>query len=265
MYKPHKSLTEVDNNARIWRYMDFAQLCSLMLRKELFFARVNTFEDPHEGIYPEANLDEDILRHEVVERIEKIKTGLEREGCNIDNTIETLTNSIIASIKNASKEREEYAASCWSIGEYDLDFLWKIYCGVNNGVAIRSTGKRMKSCFGNEPRNVVIGKVSYGNERIPEGNAFTVIFHKRTCYEYEKELRAVVWEDEPVPSNNNMKRLFVSDSGEFIKVDPNILIEKIYVSPYSACWFRDVVEAILQRIGYSLVVIRSELLDAPGL
>lgn len=265
MYKPHECLNEVDNNARIWRYMDFAKLCSLMLKKALFFPRVNKFQDPREGIYPEANLDEDITRHEVVERIEKHKEGFQREGCNIDNTIETLTNSRMECIKDAPKDRKEYAASCWHIGEYDLEFLWKIYGRVNNSAAVQSTVERLKSCFKNEHRNLYIGAVMYGNERISEGNAFTVIFHKRTCYEYEKELRAVVWEDEPVPSNNNMKKLFVSDSGEFIKVDPNILVEKIYVSPYSDCWFRDVVEATLQRIGYSLKVIRSELLDAPSL
>jgi len=44
------------DDAKIWRYMDFSKLVSMLEDKALFFARADAFEDAFEGSYPLANV-----------------------------------------------------------------------------------------------------------------------------------------------------------------------------------------------------------------
>ena len=41
--------SEPEDTATLWRYMSFAKFCSLLERKELFFALVGDMEDKYEG------------------------------------------------------------------------------------------------------------------------------------------------------------------------------------------------------------------------
>ena len=55
--------TPSDENVTIWRYLDFTKFVSLLDRQQLFFARVDTLDDPFEGSYPKGNI---VLRQENV-------------------------------------------------------------------------------------------------------------------------------------------------------------------------------------------------------
>lgn len=41
-----------NENAKIWRYMDFTKFVNILETKSLFFVRSDKFEDPYEGSYP---------------------------------------------------------------------------------------------------------------------------------------------------------------------------------------------------------------------
>ena len=45
-----------NENAKIWRYMDFTKLVSLLEKRALFFCRSDKLGDPFEGSYSQANI-----------------------------------------------------------------------------------------------------------------------------------------------------------------------------------------------------------------
>jgi len=57
MYVECPNLEKPKNeNATIWRYMDFTKFVSLLDRRELFFSRTDRLGDPFEGSCPRKNL-----------------------------------------------------------------------------------------------------------------------------------------------------------------------------------------------------------------
>ena len=58
MYRKHSAFMEpADEDIKVWRYIDFTKLISLIDTSCLFFARVDKFQDPFEGSWPKINID----------------------------------------------------------------------------------------------------------------------------------------------------------------------------------------------------------------
>jgi len=74
--------------------------------------------------------------------------------------------------------------------------------------------------------------------------------YKRKSYEHEKELRAVIM------NRNNSQ-------GKIVKVDLNILINRVYVAPNSKKWFYELLKKTLVRFGLSKEVINSVIDKSP--
>lgn len=56
LFEPHHVFEPLTNqNAKIWRYMDFAKFVSMLEKNTLFFVKANKFEDPYEGTVPKFN------------------------------------------------------------------------------------------------------------------------------------------------------------------------------------------------------------------
>lgn len=50
MYKEHPIfIPPVNPDIKLWRYIDFTKLVSLLSREQLFFSRADKFADPFEG------------------------------------------------------------------------------------------------------------------------------------------------------------------------------------------------------------------------
>jgi len=90
--------------------------------------------------------------------------------------------------------------------------------------------------------------------------------HKRESFEHEHELRAFIMKH-PKPQENgkiNFKTApNVFGNGEFVDVDLNTLIEKVFISPDAQDWFKDLVTSALQKYKYRITPVRSDLNDAP--
>ena len=91
---------------------------------------------------------------------------------------------------------------------------------------------------------------------IPDGNLNYQIIHKHKAYSYEDELRLIYkvpevkridfdWEKE----DNN--------SGINIKLDLNILIDDIVLSPYSPEWFTELVQDLMFKYGLNKQIRKS--------
>lgn len=245
MYKEHPVFEKPKNeNAKIWRYMDFTKFVSLLDKSALFFTRADRLGDPFEGSYSRANIK---LRPEVYK--EKIPL----------NQLENLSQFYKILIKHT-------AINCWHLSEYE-SAMWNLYLKSNKGIAIRSTFDLLKTSLKDENHDVFIGKVKYidfEKDWMPEGNTLYPFVHKRKSFEHEKELRAII-QGFRYKKNGKLdwsKPLF--DDGIYVQLDLDVLIDKIYLAPASPKWLFELVKSITKKYKLDKDVLQSSLDDVPA-
>ena len=155
--------------------------------------------------------------------------------------------------------------NCWHINEYESAALWGLYLKGREGIAIRSTFDCLKSCLKDEGHHIFIGKVKYidyEKDWLPEGNSLYPFVHKRTSFEHERELRAVIQE---LPSKGGKLDLSKPsfEDGLYVPVDLDVLIENIYLAPTSPKWLFDLVESVTEKYRLNKDVLQSSLDDKP--
>ncbi|MCK4361685.1 MAG: DUF2971 domain-containing protein [Dehalococcoidia bacterium] len=245
MYKEHPVFEKPrDENATIWRYVDFTKFVSLLDKKTLFFARADGLGDPFEGSYSKANVK---LRPEVYK--DKITP----------NELKYLGQFWKKFIKCT-------AINCWHLNEYESAAMWKLYLKSNEGIAIRSSFNRLKSCFKDENHDIYIGRVKYidyEKDWMPEGNSFYPFVHKRKSFEHEQELRAIIQKFSHSKNGeiNLSKPPF--DDGIYVQVDLDVLVDKIYVAPTSPQWLLGLIKSVTKVYKLDKEVLQSTLDDVP--
>lgn len=246
MYKEHPVFEKPKNeNAKIWRYVDFTKFVSLLDKSALFFTRADTLGDPFEGSYSRANIE----RRPVIYG-EKSKTP--------QGILTTLSKFLQALPKFT-------VINSWHLNEYESAAMWKLYLKSNEGIAIRSTFNRLKSCFKDENHDIHIGRVKYidyEKDWMPEGNTFYPFLHKRKSFEHELELRAVIQE---VPSKDGKIDLSKPpfDEGVYVSVDLDVLIDRIYLAPTSPRWLFELVNSVTRKYELKKEVLQSTLDEVP--
>lgn len=266
-YSEHPEFTPPSaENAKIWRYMDLAKFLSLIESESLYFVRLDQLSefDPFEGYYTNLNLEFDKLEFENMSEQWKKLTGIN------DKKI----FDVIALGNKNTRDMVKYHRSAsfvnsWHIKEHESAAMWKIYLSNNEGIAIQSTFKKLiNSMESYDDFEIHIGKIKYINydtEVIPMGNTLSPFIYKRKSFEYEDELRALIWT--PQHGKNNMldpeKNKFKDTFGLNVPVDIDILIEKIYVSPNAPKWILEVIEKIVKRFELKKEVTQSDLALKP--
>jgi len=241
MYKDYPAVFEKpkDENAKIWRYMDFSKLVSLLDMSKLFFPRADKLGDPFEGSYPRGNV---ILRPITYKDVPKDKLG-------------TLSEFYRIFVKFT-------AISCWHLNEYESAAMWKLYLKSNEGIAIQSTFSRLKSSFLDENHTIYIGKVKYidyDKELISREGYPSAFVHKRKSFEHEQELRAVI--QSFIRKRNgeiNWSKPPFKD-GLYVSVNLDTLIEKVYLAPTCPNWLLELVKSVTRTYGLSKDVLSSAL------
>ena len=126
--------------------------------------------------------------------------------------------------------------NCWHENEYESEAMWKLYTiSLEQGIAIKTNYKRLYTSLGKSP-SLVIGRINYidfDNNFAGVNNSF---WFKRKSFEHEREVRVICCD-----------RSSQDDLGKLIPVDLNKLIDKIYVSPTSQVWFKELVEDLLSK------------------
>ena len=248
MHKKHPRVEKSTNeNAKIWRYLDFAKFVSLLDRQALFFCRADKLSDPFEGSFSKANLE---LRPESYERMPKPAQEMMDKRCDPS----------LKEMKNVT------CINCWHINEYESAAMWKLYLKSKEGIAVQSTWKRLRESF-NERDEIYIGKVKYTDYRdevVREEHPIFPFFHKRKSFEYERELRAAI---QRVPMPFAQREIDKTGQeigdGKYVSVDLDVLIKKIFVSPKAPKWFRELVRSVVGRYNVSKEVSQSSLSSDP--
>jgi len=230
-----------NENAKMWRYLDFTKFISILDRKALFFVRADRLSDQFEGSYSFSKDFNSLLKK------------LTPQQKDILITLPKFVSEFVY-------------VNCWCLSEYESSAMWKLYLKSNEGIAIQSTYKRLSECFSENSvyrKDIEIGKVKYieyGKDLMPP-NIYLSFLYKRKSFEHEKELRAIIVLISNEQTEEPKKDL--ACSGIYIPIDLDILIEKIYVSPTAEEWFKDLVESIVKKYKLKKVVVQSDLAKDP--
>jgi len=201
----HRINHTMEENMRIWRYMEMPKFSLLLSRKKLWFSRGDLLGDEHEGSYPECMVSKRESKWSTDELNETISSG-SQEG------------------------RKHTYVSCWTRQDPESFAMWKIYTQNATGIAIQSTIGRLANCFLRRPndlferRDVRIEPIEYDLDKIkdmPEEDNFERFQHKLKAYHYEKEVRV------RLTSEHTFEEPRI---GFELGVDLNVLFEKIYLS-----------------------------------
>lgn len=238
MYSAELLFDVPDEHTTIWRYMDFTKFVSLLDKKALYFTRSDKFDDTFEGAIPKLTIK-----------------AREAEVLGLETHLAEETLKVMS--QGSRKVREWIFVNCWHINTIESAAMWEQYGQKNKGIAIQSTFARLRDSLSSSNHIMHIGMmnyIDYAKDMIPDGNAFHALFCKRRSFEHEHELRAVFLK----PSVTND-----SPSGLDISCELNILIDKIFVSPESPNWYRQLVNSILQKYGLDREAKRSKLDEDP--
>ena len=237
-----------DEEVKVWRYMDFTKLISLIDTRRLFFTRTDMFNDPFEGSYPRINVEARAYAPEDMPDEGKVKY------------LEAMNK-----MGDTNKQWPRYTAiSCWHMNEFESAAMWSLYLKSDEGIAVQSTFKKLKKSIIDDQK-IYLGTVryiDYEKDHIDGGNILGPFLHKRKSFEHERELRGLIMKWPTGSDGINFEEETI-EGGIPIKVDLEELIEKIYVAPNAPGWFVNLVKTAVKRYGYDIEVIHSEMNNTP--
>jgi len=161
--------------------------------------------------------------------------------------------------------------NCWYISDHESAAMWNLYAQTKEAIAIQTTYEKLHLAMASDCYIGEVKYIDYKNDVIPISNAFNPHMIKRKAFEHERELRAII-QDHETPSKRSEDGggkehdySVVNDkNGLAIEIDPIQLIDSVFVAPMCSGWFKNLVESICVRSGFSSTsVITSELDEEP--
>jgi hypothetical protein len=231
MIKASNHLKKVDDKTIIWRYMDFVSLYHLITTGKIYFRRLDKYSDKLEGTLCEKTQKE--LYHH---RHSFLSTSKDEAEIWAKNEILNIENFKAWTLSNS-----------WIMNETDSFAMWKIYC-PQNGIAIKSTVEKLKRSLEENKHEIYIGAVNYEIVKYPDLNQFTVSTNKRKYYSFENEIRALMINQFNVEKDGAKNRWIPQYyDGLEVPIDLSLLIDSIYVSPFTGKWFLDCVKKLVKE------------------
>lgn len=245
--------SDINDDAKLWRYMDFTKLVSLLSTSTLYFPRSDQFKDVFEGkIY---GYGEEDARNTIEKLIDSPNTSE-----NFKRHSRSIVEQVVKSVYDRSeKDRKNVFVNCWHLNEYESAAMWDLYLKNEEGIAIQTTFNRLKKSLGACEEEIFIGKVKYidpAKYKNLNNSFIEPFFTKRLSFSHEKEVRLVY-----APVIDAYDEQFQDESimGKNIRMNLDELIEKVYISPDAAPWFVEVVRVVLEKFDVNAEIIHSDL------
>jgi len=146
--------------------------------------------------------------------------------------------------------------------------MWKLYSTTNESVCLQGTFGRLRHVLDADIHIGMINYISYELDKIPAGNTFWPLMHKRKSFEHERELRAIwtkidkISEAGPAVASGHEYQT-APETTIWKRVNLESLVESVFISPTAKPWFTDLVKGVLMRYGLSLPVRQSDLAAEP--
>ena len=235
-----------NSNMMIWRYLDLPKLIDFLQTKSLHFARSDTLSDPLEGSLTKGN----IMDRE--QQLQAVSNDQEE-----DLTPEEIRQKIRESHQYAAHfGRQTIYINCWHGGETESAAMWRQYGTAAGSIAIQSTYERLVSALPDESYIGLVQYMDYSNpeNQIPWGNLMSPFMYKRKEFEYEKEVRAFIWNTEDIKVENLPR-------GIKVNIDIDEVIETIRVQPTTPewKWIRTTIEKLLNQYNCGTKVMKSQI------
>lgn len=242
----------------LWRYMSLEKFANILAKKSLFFARVDTFEDPFEGVLPPP-LEQ--LYQSYMDDLNK----------DVQQAVFKLWNNV----------RKHSMCSSWYCGKHQSMAMWEKHHMRNSGVAIKTNMGNLKNSLPCQP-DIFIGKIKYKFESpdileaLDTNTIYSALFYKRESFEHENEVRAIIDNSQLIDELFKGKRAVspeelinldfpeIPEKGTKLEIDVATLISKVFTSPYTDQWVADTVKSMVRKYGYKFNVCRSNILDKPN-
>lgn len=273
-----RSFSLPSESTLLWRYIDFGKFVSMLLTKSLYFTKISKFNDPFEGaigiLDNKSSYDKSMIfalvvaqltaptknrpplppSKEITDRALKIVDDL-KKGTISDEDKEIVTNAQKLSTDlevHRTEKRDMIYVNCWHENEFESDAMWTLYSkDITNAVAIKTTYQKLYESLNRDPL-IDIGRVNYINFNKAFSSNNSTQWYKRKSFSHENEVRAVL-------INETRREL----DGVPIDVDLDILIDSIYISPYAADWFVDIVKDVLKKYNLDKQVFHSDMAIKP--
>jgi len=259
MIHAHPYLTTPKENAPLWRYLDFTKFVSMLDSNGLWFTRSDKLPDKYEGMYTHANVE---AERRFLASI--LKTTALPKQMRTMQQVQTLI-------------KKQLYVNCWYVHKHQSAAMWKTFLKSNEGVAIRTSYKRLKqsvSSFRFDLFPTMIAYLDYAREKMDTKNVLIPFANKRKSFEYEREMRLIyasrfVSQEEGAEARQcrktgkpfkEWKRPHGKRAAGFnVPTEIDVLIERVYVAPTTELWFQSLVESVLLKYGLNKEVIRSDI------
>ena len=251
-----RDLTPPEDSLKIWRFMDLPKFLSILQSKTLYFARADQFDDPFEGA--RGNTGDEKLYIKALAEALREEMSFDGDNKGVEKSLDD-ARKIIDTWKTIGFDTNhmyQNFISCWHQNEMESDAMWRLYTkDLTQGVAIQSTCGRLRDSFIREFLRgpITIAPVEYIDYTLPLGLSDNPSWFKKKAFEHEKEIRAIIMFDYPSEEK--------APKGWPLPIDPDVLIENLYVSPTAQPWFVELAIDVIGKYGYKFNVVQSQLLD----
>lgn len=245
---PHPDLPMPDDDDIIWRYFKPNRFAHLMQSSRLHFCRCDLFADEDEGL-PTDEYIRWVCNHEPVGDFNHVKGMLEQH-------------------------KEANFASCWYNFNTETAKMWVMY--GRKGVAVVSRFGRFTRVLNSLPDRVMVGPIKY-SEAYFGFNVLRFITTKRMSFDWEREIRALIWVPEWAGQLRHLDEQNKSypkpltppppqvPSGLLRHVDLPQLVERVVVSPEADDATLREVKTLVSDAGLTVLVEKSGLCGYTGL
>jgi len=229
---------EAPDETPIWRYMDLPRFVAMLASKTQWFAKVALFEDGYEG-FCQVSSREMPLNDPLAKCITRTTAEGETALISLTQMLVDVSKLSAAYFEHA---REHLYVTSWCLADESMA-MWQIYGSAGCGIALKSSvGQYHRAAKFNvreelyafdmvkyaiDPGSNPELKFDFGEGSVPAPGLgvwkklLRIAFHKRKCYEYEREWRAALF-----------REVCPECSGCNIEFDLNELISGL---PWSPC------------------------------
>lgn len=259
MYHPHPTFKQpLDENEKVWRYMDFTKFVSMLHTNSLFFSRADKLGDPLEGSYSRTSA---FVRDNL-----PMPDGLDASD------EEAFRKDLKVNWPVRQKQMTStVAVNCWHLNAHESAAMWRLYLKSNEGIAVQSRYSRLRASFNSASISVYLGRVKYIDYQqepaevekalhkdpevlISSWNGLEPFVYKRLSFEHEREVRAVVW-----PQEKELRQRLAEDGGIGVPVSLEHLIERVYLAPDCPSWLAGLVAGVSRQYGFEFEVCQSTI------
>ncbi len=271
----------VSKHLPLWRYMSLDKLIHMLESESLFFAPLQSYKDsdPFEGYLPKKAFQAlsgifqpeykelEAVYEQLEERQEKIKAqGFSSAKGEVNlNQLRKNLNYGSTFLKNSyNKIVKGINVNCWHNNQSESEAMWKLYSENGKSIAVKtSVGAMAKSIESIEQDLLVqIGAVKYldffdlnisPKDCVVDGQLSPLL--KRIAFSHENEVRLFI-----VPKVNAKNIDKFEPQENFVKINIEKLIEKIYISPFAGEPFISSTFTICKKYGIASELVHESTL-----